>query len=198
MKKYFFLLYIATILFSCKEDNKILIAENLKASKKKEVIFANINKSWVFNAQPLNPTAQSLTNNWTEWRIFLKELAEKPKSTMGAFQLKAKNLSKKAADLKLHIPTKYNGPAIKSRIIVLITKVNALELFINLNQIPDAKVITLIGEINIEIASLEMQMDEIVRKSQIQKEEGESDLIRMLDTTRAIPDSQMNVEPKNQ
>jgi len=120
MKKYFFCLYITTILFSCKEDDKILIAENLKASKKKEVIFANINKSWVFNAQPLNSTAQSLTNNWTEWRIFLKELAEKPKSTIGAFQLKAKNLSKKAADLKLHIPIKYNGRyALKSRLASL-------------------------------------------------------------------------------
>jgi hypothetical protein len=30
-------------------------------------------------------------------------------------------------------------------------------------------------------------MDEIVRKNQIPLEEGESDMIRMLDTARAIP-----------
>ncbi len=192
MKKHFFTLLLFLSLFSCGKNNDVQIAENLKAFKKKEVIFGNINKSWIFNAQPMNATAQSLTNNWTEWRIFLKELAEKPKSTIGAFQLKAKNLSKKAEDLKLHIPIKYNNVAIKSRIVVLITKVNALELFINLNQIPDAKVILLIGDINTEMQSLQSQMDEITVKSKIQKEDGESDLIKMLDTSRAIPNAPIN------
>jgi hypothetical protein len=37
------------------------------------------------------------------------------------------------------------------------------------------------------LASLGRQMDEIVRRSEIPKEEGESDMIRMLDTARAIP-----------
>jgi hypothetical protein len=36
---------------------------------------------------------------------------------------------------------------------------------------------------------LYQRFDEIVRKSEIPKEEGESDMIRMLDPTRAIPTS---------
>ena len=180
------------LIISCKDNNQNRLAENLKDFKKKEVIFANINKAWVFNTNPSNATSQSLTANWTEWRIFLDEMSKKPKSTIGAFQQKAKNLSKKALDLKTKIPAKFNGPAIKSRITVLITKINSLDLYINLSQIPDTKVIALINEINEQIQSLQAQMDEITRRSQIQTEVGESDLIKMMDTTRAIPNLTMN------
>ena len=81
----------------------------------------------------------------------------------------------------------YNKPEVKSRIAVLICKINSLNLYINLDEIPDDKVVALIIEINIELRSLQNQLDEIVRKSTIPKEEGESDLIQMLDTSRAIP-----------
>jgi hypothetical protein len=81
----------------------------------------------------------------------------------------------------------YNKPEVKSRIAVLICKINSLNLFINLDEIPDDKVVALIIEINIELISLQKQLDEIVRKSTIPREEGESDLIQMLDTSRAIP-----------
>ncbi len=187
-------LYIGLFLLiiSCKDNNQTRLAENLKDFKKKEVIFANINKAWIFNTTPSNATSQTLTTNWTEWRIFLDEMSKKPKSTIGAFQQKAKNLSKKALDLKTKIPARFNGPAIKSRITVLITKVNSLDLYINLTQIPDAKVILLISEVNEQIQSLQAQMDEITRRSQIQTEVGESDLIKMMDTTRAIPNVPIN------
>lgn len=161
--------------------------ETQRDLKKKEIIFANINKSWVFNSTPSNPTSQNLTTNWTEWRIFLDEISRKPKSTILAFQQKSKNLSKKATDLKLNIPAAFKNPALKSRISVLLTKVNMLELYINLSKIPDNKVIELITQINIEINALQLQMNEITVKSEIKVEEGEQDLIRMMDTTRAVP-----------
>jgi hypothetical protein len=62
-----------------------------------------------------------------------------------------------------------------------------LDLYIHLKDIPDQKVIALIPEINIELASLQNQMDKMVQKSKIPLEEGESDLIKMLDSARAIP-----------
>ena len=196
--KIFCAIAVLFILLSCKEDNQIRLAENLKDVKKKEVIFTNINKSWVFNTQPSNETSQTLTTTWVEWRIFLDELSKKPKSTIGAFQQKAKNLSKKALDLKTKIPVRFNGPAIKTRITVLITKVNSLDLYINLTRIPDEKVIMIIGEINAQIQSLQAQMGEITRRSQIQVEDGESELIKMMDTTRAIKPNMMNFEQKIQ
>ena len=47
----------------------------------------------------------------------------------------------------------------------------------------------LVSDINIELVSLQRQMDKITEKSKIPVEEGESDLLKMLDTTRAIPNS---------
>lgn len=182
-------------MISCQENEKQRQIENAKNAKKQETIFYNINKSWNFNATPINPASEGLVNMWKEWRLFLSELNRKPKSTIGAFQKKAKDLSRKAADLNINIPDAYNKPEIKSRIAVLISKINSLNMFINLDEIPYQKVVTLITEINIQLVSLQSQLDEIVRKNTIPKEEGESDLIQMLDTSRAIPNRQ--IVPKN-
>ena len=64
-----------------------------------------------------------------------------------------------------------------------------LDLYIHLDDIPSEKVLALIPEINMELMSLQNQMDKIVQKSKIPLEEGESDLIKMLDSTRAIPNT---------
>ncbi len=181
------LLLLLVLLSSCQEDPKVRALEQEKETQKREVIFANINKGWNFNSQPLNQTSSELRTNWAEWRVFLNELGQKPKSSIGAFQQKAKTLSKKAAELNNNIPIKYNIPEVKSRIAVLTTKVNAVDLYIHLNQIPDKKIVQLIQEINTEVASMQWQLDEIKRKSEIKTEDGEGDMLRMLDTARAIP-----------
>jgi hypothetical protein len=188
MKIYFSaLLLLLLCLVSCQEDPKIRILEQEKEAKKQEMIFNNINKGWNFNSSPVNLTAGSLTNNWTEWRLFLNELGQKPKSSIGAFKQKARTLSKKAADLNNHIPAKFAVPEVKSRIAAINTKINSINLYINLQQIPDTQIVKLVQEINTEVASLQFQLDEITRKSNIKIEEGENDMLRMLDTTRAIP-----------
>lgn len=184
---------MALTLFSCNDDAERRSIENAKDLKKKEQVFANIDKAWRFNTQPANPTAASLAVNWPEWRIFLTELSQKPKSSIGAFRKKAKTLSLKVRDLSYHIPAPFMKPEIKSRIAVLTTKVNSLNLYVNLDEIPDQKVIALVSEINTELGSLQMQMAEITRKNQIPKEEGEADMLRMLDTARAIPNRPTNV-----
>lgn len=189
------LFLVLLLILSCQENKKKRLFENAKNTKKQEIIFDNINKGWDFNAKPINPASEGLVNMWKEWRLFLNELNRKPKSTIGAFQKKTKELSRKAADLNINIPDAYNKPEIKSRIAVLISKINSLNMFINLDEIPDQKVVALVTEINIQLVSLQSQLDEIVRKNTIPKEEGESDLIQMLDTSRAIPNRQ--ILPKN-
>ncbi|MEO5776873.1 MAG: hypothetical protein ABIQ27_08205 [Flavobacterium sp.] len=181
------LLFLLVFFSSCKEDPKDRAMEQEKETQKREVIFSNINNGWNFNSQPINQTSSELRTNWAEWRVFLNELGQKPKSSIGAFQQKAKTLSKRAAELNNNIPIKYDLPEIKSRIAVITTKVNALNLYINLNQIPDKKIVELVQEVNTELASMQSQFDEIKRKSEIKIEEGEADMIRILDTARAIP-----------
>jgi hypothetical protein len=181
------LFFFSLIVFSCQNDESKREAEKLRDLKKKELVFQAIDRSWAFTPRTLNPETQATVSNWSEWRQFLSELQQKPKSSIGAFQQKSRALSKKVADLNNTIPPKLAQPAVKSRIAVLLTQIRSLDLYIHLDQIPDKKVTALIQEINAAIASLEMQFEEITKKEQIPVEQGESDMIRMLDTSRAIP-----------
>jgi hypothetical protein len=192
--KYLAVCFCATFLLltSCKEDNQQLAGENKKAAQKKEVIYKNISKSWDFYAAPINTTSEQSVAGWTEFRQFLEELGQKPSKTISAFQKKAAELSKKVVLLNNNIPYQFQQPQIKSRIGTLITKVRVLDLFIHLDAIPDKKVVVLISEINAELVSLQRQMDKITEKSKIPVEEGESDMLRMLDTTRAIPNTTLD------
>lgn len=177
------------VLLSCKNDNQKRIAENKKEMQKREVILKNIEKGWVFYDAPVTEASEKSIESWNEWRVFFAELAQKPKKTINAFQKKSEALSKKATALNDNIPYEYNNPQIKSRISTLITKIRLLDLFIHLDNIPVKKVTSLVLEINLELVSLQRQMDKIAEKSKIPLEEGESDLLKMKDTTRAIPNT---------
>lgn len=181
------------LLVSCIDEKEQRKLEQEKEQQKQEQVFNIINKNWNFSGRAMNASSLTLTKNWSEWRMFLNELNQKPKSSIGAFKKKAKTLSQKASELNNNIPATYNKPEVKSRISAIITKINSLNLFINLKTIPEKKVIALIPEINDEIQSLQLQFAEIDQKNQIKMEDGEADMIRMLDTTRAIPSS--NPEP---
>jgi len=180
------LLWAVLIQYSCKNTNEDRLADNLRDAKKKELIFTTINKGWIFFDTPINTTSEAYMTSWPEWSDFMNELAIKPKKTITAFQQKAKNLSKKAMALNNNIPYQFNTPQIRSRIATLITQVRMLDLYINLDKVSDKKVTQLVGEINIELVSLQRQMDKIVEKSKIPMEVGESELLMMLDTSRAI------------
>lgn len=187
--KYIYVFLLIFGLFSCKNENEKRKEESIKDIKKKELIFSIIEKAWVFNTKPLNATSQATTISWNEWRSFLAELDQKPKKSIGAFQKKAAEISKKAEALNVFLPVEFNNPQMKARIAILITKVRMLDLYIHLKDIPEQKVIALIPEINTQLVALQNQMDKIAQKSKIPLEEGESDLIKMLDSARAIPNS---------
>jgi hypothetical protein len=185
--KIYSILVFFVLLASCKDDNQKRDAENEKDLKKKEVIFSNINKGWVFYDTPINETSEASMATWSELRLFIAELAQKPKKTIGAFQQKSTAISKKVMVLNENIPLQFDVPQIKSRISVLITKVRMLDLYMHLDRIPDDRVVFSITEINKELASLQRQMDQIVEKSKIPVEKGESELSKMMDMSRAIP-----------
>jgi len=69
--KFIYLFSVIFILFSCKDDNQKRLAEGIKDTQKKELIFSNIKKGWVFNAKPINASSQANTLTWSEWKLFL-------------------------------------------------------------------------------------------------------------------------------
>ena len=194
--KYIHLVFVLLlILFSgCKEDNKKNNKQIYKARKEKELVFSTINKTWDFAPRTLSQEAQTITNNWNDWRLFTSELYQKPKGTIGAFQRKTKSLVQKVVILNNTIPEKINKPQIKSRLMAIVTKVKALHTFINLDRIPEKKVVTLITDLNSELIAFQDQIEEIVRRSHIQKEEGEQEMLNSLsgsEPTNTLPEKEL-------
>ena len=155
-------------LISCENENQQLEAQ--KVAQKNEAVFKNISKMWQFNFPTPRPEVAATLGRWNEWRQFEIEMRQKPQSTLSAFQMKTKNLSKKADTLVLTVPFEYNKPQILSRITTLNTKLKSLETFMNLRVIPEQRIAKLIPEINEEIKGLYKQWDEIIIKKAIPKE----------------------------
>ena len=87
------------IFTSCQNNDQNRATENKKELEKRELKFKNIEKAWVFYDSPLTEASENSTASWNEWRLFLEELAQKPKKTIGAFQQKSKAITKKALAL---------------------------------------------------------------------------------------------------
>lgn len=174
---------------SCKDDDAQQLASRARDQKKKEAVFASLQKNWVFQARPLNAQTQDAARDWQVWRQFLAELRQKPQSSVDAFRKKAKTLSQRVRALSMGIPIVFDKPEIRARITALTVTIQSLDLYVNLEDIPADKVINCIREINLTLASMSLQMEEIVARGNVRLEQGESDMLRMLDTTRAIPSS---------
>ena len=184
--------FCSVLWMSCQNDNSTLLIEQQKEAKKKEAIFNTINRGWEFDIAPMEPQTMARIGTWNEWRNFLREINQKPKSTLSAFQKKATVLVAKSNELLLGVPQEFNKPQVRARIMVINTKLKSMDLYIHLNQIPDDKVVQLVGEVNTEIEYLQLQLEEIVQRSLIPREEGEPDFQLMKDTTRAIPNTPIN------
>lgn len=183
------LLCLAALMFTCQDDEKIRRAEALRAEKQNDSILSIISSKWDFDIPPATPKVQERINAWEEWRQFKEELSQKPTGTISSYKQKTRNLVSKAEGLLTNIPPFFNEPQVKSRIGVVITKIKTLHTYMNLTVVQEKKAIVLIDEIVAETVSLQNQLDEIVRFSEIPKEEGEEEMLRALDTIRmADPD----------
>lgn len=178
---------------SCKDDDADQAAARARDLKKKEAVFATLEKNWVFQPRALNAQTQQAARDWTVWRQFLAELRQKPKSSLDAFRKKSKAMTQKVLELRTGIPAVFDKPEIKARITALTVTVQSLDLYVGLDDIPAEKVLDCIKELNMTLNSMQLQMEEIVARGTVRMEQGESDMLRMLDTTRAIPSGrQMN------
>ena len=184
-----FLLFFTLIIsvLSCQDDTAKRDADNARELKKQELVFKNLNDAWQFDTQAQSAADREVLAIWDQWRIFLNELEQKPKSSLTAFRQKAKTLSTRVLQLQETVPQAYNRPEVRSRVTALITKINALNLYMNLTDIPEKKVLQNIKEVNDELASLSRQLEETKIKDAIPLEQGEADMLKLLDTSRAIP-----------
>lgn len=181
--KYFFTVFILLLIAtSCQNENKNLAAE--KEAMRKDSVFKSISKNWNFSIPQTNNEVENTLKEWNQWLQFQNELKQKPKTSISAFINKIEKLTKQADSLPLSVPERFNNPQVRSRLITLDTQLNSLKTYMNLQEIPQEKVIELIQVVNNEITSVYDQLEEVVIKEKIPIEIGEADMIRALDTTR--------------
>ena len=194
--KFVVLFSLCIALFSCEDDEKKRIVETQRTQKQNDSILKVINDNWKFNVPAPTAKVAERINVWNEWQQFTTELKQKPTGTINAYLQKSKTLVNKADALKNNLPPFFDKPQVRSRLGVLVTKIKSLYTFISIETIPAKKVVGLIGEINHEITALQNQLDELVRISEIPKEEGEEEMLRALDTTRMANPGTMPGQPQ--
>ena len=192
--KYIYLTLIGLVLFSsCEENEKSAEEQQMLIAQKRDSIFKTIDDQWVIQIPKINQNVESNLVNWKEWNDFEKEYRIKPVTSLSAFHKKAQRLSKLAAEMQNNIPEVYNKPDVKSRIFLLNTNLNSLEMLLELDLIPAKEVKELFGKINKNYQSLANQFDEILIRKAIPMEVGEQEMIQSLDT---IKRATLNAIPK--
>lgn len=167
---------------SCKEDEKEKFIVEME--KKNALAFEKINNAWKIAIPPVSQEVNVEISKWKQWNAFEQDLKQKPKASVSAFKLKVESLVKKSDSLDLTVPTQFNKPQIRSRIIAMKTKIQALDTYFSLDIIPQDKVDVLIKDLNKELIAFYSQCQELVLKSKIPFEVGEKEMISALDTTR--------------
>ncbi len=175
--------FSSLLFFSCKQnDEQVLLVE--KMEKKNRESFEQINKAWQLSIPVTSPEVRGVLNQWQDWKNFEEELQQKPKSSISAFKQKVLNLVTKSTTLHTNVPTNFNVPQVRSRIVALQTKILALDTYFSLDVVPHEKAQNLIAAINKELNAFYMQCEEIVIKNRIPTEIGEPKIISISDTTR--------------
>ncbi|MFP5439222.1 MAG: hypothetical protein ACLGH8_15695 [Bacteroidia bacterium] len=184
---------LCLLVVSCKDDEKLRIIETQRAQKVNDSILKVISNNWHFDVAPPTPKVAQRLSGWNEWEQFNNELHQKPTSTLEAFRRKSKVLVTKADLIRNNIPQFFDKPQVRARLGVVITKIKMIYTYMSIELIPDKKIIELIGDVTRELDATQQQLDEIIRYSEIPKEEGEQQMLqRALDTTRlANPDAMM-------
>ncbi|MBS7787616.1 hypothetical protein KIH23_09935 [Flavobacterium sp. CYK-55] len=186
--KHLLVLCLLVLTSACQQTDEHELIQQQKALQARTLVLNEIKNGWHFHTPALRSDTQNMLRNWSELRQFNSEIMQTPGSSIGGFQKKAKSLSKKALELSKSIPAEFDKPEVKSRIAALTTKINQINLYLNIREIPAKKISTLVADADAAWSALYREMNEIVQKSKIPLEEGESDILMMQDPSRAIPD----------
>lgn len=183
---------------NCKNDNSQLLESQKRTELKQDSIFKSISKSWHFDIPKAQTKANDLLETWTQWKEFTFELSQKPGINLENFRKKSEILSQKVGMLLTYLPADFQKPEIKSRVLVLQTNIHSLEIYLSLDAIPVNKVTLFCNNINAELNSIIVKMDEVFLRAEIPLEEGELETRQQLqDTTRLankIPPKDLDFE----
>lgn len=186
MKQLAILFSYLMLFAACNDNDAQRRVATQKDAARQEAFFKQLNSAWNFTVLTPSPLVQEQLRTWADWNLFISELTSKPVSSLSAFQKKATKLATRAALLQNNIPPKFATPEIKSRIAAVVASVRMLDMYLSVQQPPIERIKPLFSEINTAMSGLNTQFTEIAQRELVPIEKGEADMLRMLDTSRAI------------
>lgn len=184
MKAVYLFLTFCFLIVSCEKKTADPSASQTVNSKKNDSVFKSIDKKWLFTKTEITPETAKILTDWEEWNDFEREIISKPVTSLNAFRKKAAQLAMTGITLSNNIPETFKTPAVESRIALLQTNLNSLDMYMELDVIQQKKVEELLAEINKNYLSIGNQFDEILLRKAIPKEQGEDQLIQSFETIK--------------
>lgn len=184
MQKIFILFLGLFLTVSCKKHVTDLTAVNEAQLHRQDSIFQVINEKWIFASPVSTPEVKTKFKDWKEWRDFENEITIRPLTSLSAFRKKAAQLALLAQLLPNNIPPDFKKPEVESRIDLLISHINSLDMFMELDVIPEKEIALLIPNINKNMQSIIDQCNELLVRKGLPKEPGEEALKVKVDTVK--------------
>ncbi len=181
--RYLLILFIfLSALTACKKET--IIIDPTTIERHQDSLVRNIHEHWKFKVSVKNSAVNQKLGNWKEWRHFVNELTIAPELSISHLQHKAKNLVEKVGKLRENIPELYDQNQTISRIALLETYVQNLDMHLEFEPINQTEITKLLENIQKSTNSLLYQFDEFEIKAKIPKEEGENQAIQSIDTLK--------------
>lgn len=190
--KFLITLTALVVLCGCKKTTSDVYSHNEEQVKRQDSLFSNVDKKWIFTPLSTPKNVEQKISEWKDWHALLAEISSKPLSSLSAFRQEAANFVLLGDKLSSSVPEEFNTPAIQSRIALLNTNLQRLDMYMHLDQIPDKKIAEILSQSNKNMQSIINQIEVILLKKSIPKEEGEDRLYQNIDTvkratTQAMP-----------
>lgn len=181
--RYLLILFIfLSALTACKKET--IIIDPTTIERHQDSLVRNIHEHWKFKISVKNSAVNQKLGNWEEWRHFVNELTIAPELSISHLQHKAKNLVENVGKLRENIPELYDQNQTISRIALLETHVQNLDMHLEFEPIDQTEITKLLENIQKSTNSLLYQFDEFEIKAKIPKEEGENQAIQSIDTLK--------------
>lgn len=181
--RYLLILFIfLSALTACKKET--IIIDPTTIERHQDSLVRNIHEHWKFKVSVKNSAVNQKLGNWEEWRHFVNELTIAPELSISHLQHKAKNLVENVGKLRENIPELYDQNQTISRIALLETHVQNLDMHLEFEPINQTEITKLLENIQKSTNSLLYQFDEFEIKAKIPKEEGENQAIQSIDTLK--------------
>lgn len=188
--KHLFYLMILIALGSCQKD--VILEDNTESGITHDSLIQLLDAEWKFKAPEYSDDVFYALNNWEEWRMMINNLEKKPAKSISAYQKKVSDLLNQIESLPETLPEGFQNQAILSRINLLKTHAQTLDMLLELNPIPHKETLPYFNLIQKDIRSIANQFQEVITKKNIPIESGEEQVRISVDTVRR---AQINAIP---